>query len=131
MNGFMIHTVEGGHVPAFVYHPATGLTPKLGMALKLSGGKLVLAAGADKPDYISMVEVESAIAEGEVIPVIAVTDDITFAVPASVAVTAAALGTKVTIATDGMRVTATGDGAAMIVAREGTAAGEIQYVRFA
>lgn len=131
MNGFMIHTVEGGHIPAFLYHPATGLTPKLGMALKLSGGKLVLASGADKPGYISMMEADAAVGDNELIPVIAVTDDITFAVPASVAVSSVELGSKVTIATDGLRVTATGDGAATIVAREGTAAGDIQYVRFA
>ena len=129
--GFLIHTVEGGYVPAFEYLPASAITPKIGLALKLDAGKLAVASGTDKPEFISMTERDSAVTAGDIIPVIRVTEDITFAVPAQAAQTSVNIGTKVTLHTDGMQVTATASGGiAEIVGREGTAAGDIQYVRF-
>lgn len=128
--GFSIHTVEGGYIPSFEYLPASAITPKVGMALKLSGGKLALASGTDKPEYIAMCERGSAVTAGELVPVIKVSDNITFGVPASAAMTAVNIGDKVTIHTDGMQVTATKTGGtAMVVGCEGTAVGDIQYVR--
>lgn len=130
MAGFMIHTVEGGHIPAFEHYPADGITPKVGMAMVLSAGKLAIAAGTTKPTHISMCEREAACADGELIPVVAVNEGLTFAVPASVANTVA-IGNKVTIATGGLGVTATTtDGIATIVGKDGTAAGDLQYVKF-
>ena len=126
--GFLIQNVEGGYVPAFEYLPASAITPKIGLALKLDTGKLAVASGTDKPEFISMTERDSA---GDIIPVIRVTEDITFAVPAQAAQTSVNIGTKVTLHTDGMQVTATAtSGTAEIVGREGMAAGDIQYVRF-
>lgn len=131
MNGFYIHTVVGGYVPPYEHLPADGLTPLVGMALVLEGGKLTLASGTEKPTHISMCQRESACADGELIPVVAVSGDITFAVPASVANTVP-VGGKVTISADGLNVTATTDGGvATIVGREGEAAGDIQFVKFA
>ena len=130
MNGFYIHTVEGGHVPPFEYLPADGVKPAVGMALVLTGGKLAVASGTTKPTHISMCQREAACAGGELIPVIAVSDAITFAVPSSVANTVA-VGGKVTISTDGLNVTATTtDGTATIVGKCGTAKGDVQYVKF-
>ncbi len=130
MNGFYIHTVEGGHIPSFEHLPADGLTPEVGMALVLSAGKLTKAAGTQSPTHICMCKKDAACAGGELIPVVAVTDGITFAVPASVANTVA-VGNKVTISTDGLNVTATTEGGvATIVGKDGTAAGDIQYVKF-
>ena len=131
MNGFFIHTVEGGYIPPFEHLPADGLTPEAGMALVLSAGKLIKATGTTKPTHISMCKRDAACASGELIPVVAVNEGITFAVPASVACTVA-IGSKVTISTDALNVTATTtDGTATIVGREGTAAGDIQFVKFA
>ena len=122
--GFLIQNVEGGYVPAFEYLPASAITPKIGLALKLD-------TGTDKSEFISMTERDSAVTAGDIIPVIRVTEDITFAVPAQAAQTSVNIGTKVTLHTDGMQVTATAtSGTAEIVGREGTAAGDIQYVRF-
>ena len=130
MNGFYIHTVDGGYVPPFEYLPADGLVPSVGQALVLSAGKLTLASGANKPTHISMCQRDAACANGELIPVIAVSDAITFAVPTSVANTAA-VGNKVTISADGLNVTATTEsGVATIVGKCGTAKGDVQYVKF-
>ena len=130
MNGFYIYTVDGGYVPPFEYLPADGLTPAVGQALVLSAGKLTLASGATKPTHISMCQRDAACANGELIPVIAVNDAITFAVPSSVANTVA-IGGKVTVSTDGLNVTATTEGGvATIVGKCGTAKGDVQYVEF-
>ncbi|MCI8387104.1 MAG: hypothetical protein HFE63_01390 [Clostridiales bacterium] len=127
---FHIHTVEGGYIPSFEYLPAS-ITPKVGMALKLLDGKLALASGTDKPEYISMCEKDEAIVADELIPVIKVSGAITFAAPTTAAQTAVNIGDKVTIHTDGMQVTATKTGGcAVIVGREGTDVGDIQYIRF-
>lgn len=128
--GFLIHTVEGGHVPAFEYHPVSAIKPEVGMALVFSSGKLAKAGATVKPEFICMMEAKEAMTAGDIIPVIRVTPDVTFGVPTSVANTVA-LGSKVTIASDAMNVTATTDsGVAKIVGREGTKVGDIQYVRF-
>lgn len=130
MKGFYIHTVEGGYVPPYEHLPADGVTPEIGMALSLEGGKLAVATGAKKPTHISMCKKDTAFANGELLPVIAANDAITFAVPASVANTVP-IGGKVTIASGGCEVTATTEGGvAMIVGREGEAKGDIQYVKF-
>ena len=115
--GFLIHTVEGGYVPAFEYLPASAITPKLGLALKLSSGQLAIASGTDKPEFISMCERSDALTAGDIIPVIRVTDDITFGVPAQAAMTSQVTAT-------------TTSGTAEIVGREGAAVGDVQYVRF-
>ena len=68
---------------------------------------------------------------GTLIPVIPVDCHIIFGVPAQAAMTSVNLGDKVTLHTDGLQVTATKTaGVAQIVDREGTAVGDIQYVRF-
>lgn len=128
---FLIHSTDDGHVPAWEYLPASAITPKVGMALTMSSGKLALASGTTVPKYICMTERASALTAGDIIPVIAVTDDIVFGTENSAALTEAAIGTKVTLATDGLRVTATAtDGVAEIVGLEGTAIGSVVKVRF-
>ena len=49
---FIPYSTEDGRVPAWEYYPATGLTPKKGMTLNLSGGKLVAATGTGKPQFV-------------------------------------------------------------------------------
>lgn len=128
---FLIHAVEGGHIPAFEYLPAGAITPKVGMAMVQSGGVLAMASGDAAPAYISMLESAQALEEGELMPVIRVTPEIVFETEASVSIASVKLGDKLTIATDGMRVTATPGGAAEVVAVDGTEAGSKVRVRFA
>lgn len=128
---FLIHSTDDGHVPAWEYLPASAITPKVGMALTMSSGKLALASGTTVPKYICMTERDSALTAGDIIPVIAVTDDIVFGTANSAEISEAAIGTKVTLASDGLRVTATAtDGVAEIVGLEGTAVGSVVKVRF-
>ena len=80
---FMVYQTDDGHIPGWEYYNAVGLTPKVGMALNLSGGKLV-AATSGKPQYICMREQKEAVTEDKaLIPVIHVDSSIIFEVSAA------------------------------------------------
>ncbi len=134
---FRIHTVDGGHIPAFEYLPASAIKPQIGMALTQSGGNLAAATGSTKPTYISMCEKSATLTAGDLIPVIRVSPDIIFAAESSAAMTSIKKGDKVTIDGDGLKVTATTQdasknaiGVAEVVGMDGTGQGDIVYVRF-
>ena len=128
---FLIHTVEGGRVPAWEYLPAGAITPQVGMALTQTSGNLALASGTTAPTYISMREETDKLAAGTIIPVIRVLDSIIFETTFSAAATSIKVGDKVTIHTDGLQVTAaTTGGVAEVVWMEGTASGAKVRVRF-
>lgn len=115
----------------FEYKPVTGsLSIKVGTALAFSGGKLAIATGTTKPEYISMTEIAST-TDGEDIAVIRVSDDTVYETELSVASSAIALGAKYTLDTNGEKITATTtNGVAEVVAFEGKAAGDKVRVRF-
>lgn len=130
MKGFIPHIVKGG-ATTLEYLPAAAITPKVGLALAWSSGKLAICGATTKPDYICMTEASSAVTAGTLIPVIPVDCHTVFGVPAQAAMTSINLGDKVTLHTDGLQVTATKtSGVAQIVDRDGTAVGDLQYVRF-
>lgn len=127
---FFIHSVDDGHIPPFEYVVCGNITPKAGMALTQTAGKLAMATGATMPKYISMLEADVAM-DGKAIPVIRVEPGIQFATTNSAALTSVNPGDKVTIATDGMRVTATTtSGVAEIIEKSGNDAGSDVVVRF-
>lgn len=127
---FYIQSVSDGHVPPFEYMVCGNITPKAGMALTLSAGKLVTASGTTAPGYISMMEADTA-QDDKVIPVLRVEDGITFMTQNSAAFGAVKVGNKVTIANDGLRVTATTtSGVAEVVSICGTDTGSDIAVRF-
>lgn len=129
---FLIHTVEGGHIPAWEYHPAGEITPGIGKAMTMSSGALAVAGGTTRPQYICMTERDAAVTSGTMIPVVRVTEDIIFECEAAVSMAAIKAGDKVTLSADGMSVTATTTGGiAEIVEICGTGAvGDGVRVRF-
>lgn len=129
---FLFHTIDGRLSAGTEYLEAGAITPKVGLALTLTSGKLAVASGAAKPSYICLKESETAVKAGEVIPVARVMDDTVFETTASVALTAINVGDKVTLSADGMEITATKtDGVAEVVSMDGAAAGDKVRVRFA
>lgn len=132
MRGFIPHSIEDGHVPAFEYLPCSAITPKIGMALTESSGNLAIATGTTKPSYISMIEKDAACTAGDIIPVIRVTEDIIFEVTNSASLSGVGVGAKVTLhASNGLQITATtSSGVAEIVNKSGDAAGSRTLVRF-
>jgi hypothetical protein len=128
---FVPHHTECGRAEAHEYLPAAAITPKIGLALYQSSGKLAVASGTTKPTYICMCEKSAAVTAGTIIPVIRVEPDMVFETISSAAMTSINLGDKVTIASDGLRVTATTtSGVAEVVAIDDTASGGTVRVRF-
>lgn len=129
---FMLAYCEGGIVPAIEYLPCSAITPKVGMALTQTGGKLAIATGTTAPKYISMIEKGSACEAGDIIPVLRVLPGLVFDTTFSAAATSLNLGDKVTLhASSGMQVTATtASGVAEVVEMDGTASGDHCRVRF-
>lgn len=128
---FLVHSTDDGRVPGLEYLPCGAIKPKVGMALMWSAGKLIAAAGANCPDYISMCERETACEDGELIPVMRAGSDMIFETTANADMTGVKLGSKVTLSADGMEVTATTGGVAQVTSLDGTAVGSTLRVRFA
>lgn len=130
---FKIYQTDDGRVPSIEYLPAGTITPKVGMALTQSSGKLAIATGTTAPTYISMCERETACTDGEVIPVLRVLPDMVFETTFSASASSVKLGDKVTLhASSGLEVTATTtSGVAEVVYMDGTTSGSMCRVRFA
>lgn len=128
---FLLHTVEGGRIPAWEYLPCGAIQPQVGLALTMTSGNLAIASGTTAPTYISMREEDAAVTAGTIIPVVRVLDSIVFETTFSAAATSIKVGDKVTISSDGTQVTATKTGGvAEVVWMEGTASGSKVRVRF-
>lgn len=128
---FLLHTVEGGRIPAWEYLPCGAIQPQVGLALTMTSGNLAVASGTTAPTYISMREEGAAVEAGTIIPVVRVLDSIVFETTFSAAATSIKVGDKVTISSDGTQVTATKTGGvAEVVWMEGTASGSKVRVRF-
>ena len=132
---FVPHSNLDGHVAPFEFLPCSAITPKFGMALTQSSGKLAIATGTTKPTYISMIECGAALTAGDIIPVMCVNPDTIFDTELSASGTSLNLGDKVTLhASNGLQVTATtSSGVAEIISfPEGSqASGAKVRVRFA
>lgn len=121
---------QDGHVAPFEQLPCSAITPKNGMAMVLSSGKLAVASGANKPEFICVEDHGAAVSAGDLVTVVRVEADTDYVTTLSAA-GALNIGDKVTLASDGLRVTATtASGVAEIVAMEGTASGDTVVVRF-
>lgn len=130
--GFFIHTSDVQNGQPLEYLPAGAITPKLGLALVMTAGKLAVCGATAKPSYICMMDSDEVLTAGEVIPVQRVSPQVIYETTASAALTAVTEGAKVTLSADGMEVTATTtSGVAEIVSMDGTAAGSTVRVRFA
>lgn len=129
---FLYHKNQGAIVPGSEYLPAGAITPKLGLALTMSGGQLAVASGTAAPTYICLTTADKALTAGDIIPVSRITADQLYATTWSVAASSVQRGQKVTLSADGMEVTATTtSGVAEVVDFEGQNVGDTVYVRFA
>lgn len=129
---FLIHSTDNDRVLPWEYLPVSAITPKAGMALIQSSGKLAIATGTTKPTYISMVEKTAACTAGELIPVVRVDADTIFETTFSASAASVNVGDKVTLhASSGLQVTGTTtSGVAEVISMDGTASGDKVRVRF-
>lgn len=132
---FILKKIENAkcNVPEPEYLTVGAAAIKMGEALKLSSGALVVHGGDSddaSPVYVAMADADAS-ATG--VPAMRVIPEMLFEADTSADCSAAVVGTKVTLASDGMSVTATTTkGIATIVDLNGAAAsGDTILVRFA
>ena len=132
MRGFIPYSNEEGRVTPWEYLPCSAITPKIGMAMVLSSGKLAIATGTTKPTHICMADYDAAVTAGTIVPVIRVQADEIFECTNSASLSGVNVGQKVTLhASNGLQVTGTTtSGVAKIVRKDGDASGSTVLVRF-
>ena len=132
MRGFIPYSNEEGRGAPWEYLPCSAITPKIGMAMVLSSGKLAIATGTTKPTHICMADYDAAVTVGTIVPVIRVQADEIFECTNSASLSGVNVGQKVTLhASNGLQVTGTtSSGVAEIVAKDGDAAGSRVLVKF-
>ena len=125
---FIPHSYDGGYKPSIVKLPASAITPKVGMGLAFSSGKLAASA---KPEYICAEERSAAVTAGTLIQVMRINPAIIWESEVD-AETAFVPGTKADVTYDGMTID--GDGTTnknfFIEEIDGTAAGSKVRGRF-
>ena len=128
---FCPYSYDDSHPDAFEYLPAANnLALEVGTALRFDGGVLVLATGANMPEYISMTK-KTTLTDGETVAVMRVANDVVYETELAADNAALALGEKYTIDDSGGKLTATtADGVAQVVAFDGNTAGSKVRVRF-
>ena len=127
---FSPHKNGTGAVLSWEYIPAAAGTYEAGQLLQVSGGKLaaIAAAATTTPPYLCMGSI--TVADGELLPVTRVADDVIYTAPLSAAAEAAVVGTKLRISEGGKALDAGAVGSFEVVALEGNQAGDIVYGRF-
>lgn len=123
---------DDGHVAPYEQFPCSAITPKRGMAMILSSGKLAIATGTAEPEFICVEEHSAAVSAGDMVTVVRVDPQTEYETTLSAAGGSLKLGDKVTLhASSGLQVTATTtNGVAEIVYMDGTASGDMVRVRF-
>lgn len=122
---FLRHQTVDGSIPGILYMSCGAITPKVGMALKVTSGNLAIASGADLPQYMCVTERSEALATGDTIGVVRVVPDTIYevATPSSFS---QVVGAKVQIGSDGLSITNTTGGTAEVAYTDD----EITRVRF-
>lgn len=107
---------------AIEYLPAAAITPKIGLALAFSEGKLAVST---TPEFICLQEKSAAVAAGTIIPVLRISKDMLFKAPLDGS-TAFTAGTIAQLASGGLKIDADGStgGVFLITELDGTAEGD-------
>lgn len=121
---FQLYQTDDGHELPFEYMPCSAITPRYGMTMKVSGGRLAIASGTDTPAYICAREESSAVSAGTIIPVVKVQPDQRWMTKSSSSFT---VGTAYTLAATGLGITTTSTNGVFTV--DGVHDGEV-YGRF-
>lgn len=115
---FKLHRKGSAATEAIEYIVAgASITP--GIVLKFNSGKLVVASGTDKPEYVSLGSAKT----DEILPVKRIYEDEVYETVLQAAGTALKLGNTVNIHTDGAQATATTGGSFEILEMDGTEVG--------
>lgn len=127
---FEFHKTDTGAAAPWEYLPAAAGTYEVGQLLNVADGKLtaVDAAQTTTPPYLCMGN--KTLADGEILPVVRVSDDAIYMTKLSAEAAAAKVGTKLQVSAGGKEADAAAEGTFEVTALEGTAAGDTVYGRF-
>ena len=125
---FIPHIYHKSVEPWELQEASEGLSLKVGHALAVTDGKVGLAAGTAKPQFICMQDCEQTV-DGQMIHVERVRTETVYETELSVANEDIAVGGKFNIAA-GETINATAGGSAEVVSFDGTAVGDKVRVRF-
>ena len=101
---FTLFQTDDGHELPFEYLPCAAITPKYGMGMVVTSGKLAIASGANKPKYMCVREESGAVTAGTIIPVVKVGADQRWRTENSSSFT---VGAAYTMASTGLTITTT------------------------
>lgn len=127
---FRPHSSINGAVLPFEYLPAAAGNYEAGQLLNVEGGKLVKISAACKttPAYLCMGK--QTVADGEILPVTRVSDDVIYETNLSAEAAAATIGTKLEVSAGGLAADAAAAGTFEVVYLDGTAADSMVRGRF-
>lgn len=122
--GFLPVKSDTGAATPWEYLPAAAGTYEVGQLLNTSSGKLaaISSAAATTPPYVCMADI--TVTDGEVVPVVRVSEDAIYETTLAAAAADAVVGGKIKVASGGLEAT-TGAGTFEIVSAEGTAKGDV------
>jgi len=100
---FSLYSTDDGRMPPVEYLPVSAITPKVGMALYQTGGKLAIAGGANLATYMSMTQRSAACTAGELIPVVRILPSQIWQAPKD-STNAMVVGTAYDVASGGLLV---------------------------
>ncbi len=128
---FIAHQHNMGDVP-IMYLPTSNIALKIGTALTLTGGKLVIARDGTKPEYISLHDGGGAVvADGTVVPVEPVYPSTVYETQITGSLSSIAIGSVHNINSVGTSITTAAEtGCAKVVAYDGKSAGSRVKVVF-
>lgn len=72
---FKLYSTDDGRQAPWEYLPCSAIQPHYGEAMYMTGGKLALASGSNKAQYVCMREEDAAVSAGDIIPVVKIQPD--------------------------------------------------------
>ena len=126
---FVPHQSDNGLQP-HEYYPAAAGSYEVGQMLNFSNGKLTAVAAASNttPQYISMAK--ATLADGEILPVLRVTENMVFETTLSAAADGVTIGSKLQVSAGGLEADSAAEGTFELLQIEGTDIGSVVRGRF-
>ena len=123
--GFIPHKYRDGQLDPWEPMLASeGMALEVGKLMKLESGKLAVATGTDKPEYICMEHQKEQTVDGQMVHVIAVSCETIYETTLSEQSSSISVGSTYNIDSTGMMMTATGGGSIRVESYEGKETGD-------
>ena len=99
---FKLYSTDDGRQAPWEYLPCSAIQPKYGEAMYIASGKLALASGSNRAQYVCMRQEDAAVSAGDIIPVVKIQPDQVWETTAAASTYSVGLGYDVH--TDGLSI---------------------------